>query len=1020
MGLVFGLALVAQPISSVEAQDAGNEPVDGGTPPVGDAGPEDRTSDPDAGVPDPDAGTEPEPVVVEEPPAPEPEVEVQVEPEPIPEPTQQRPADAATQITGRVVDASTGDPLIEATVIVEQGETRRRVYTDDDGNFAIEVPPGLWVVRAYADLYREARHRPIRVRVGQHASVTMRLREGEDEHLVYEVVETADTRGQAALDGRRMEATTAQDSMGAQTMQRTGSSNAARAASRVVGASLDGNTLIVRGLGDRYTNVLMNGVQLPGTDPDRNGVQLDVIPAAVIANIAVIKTFQPEIPANWAGGLMVIESQAMPERFEVRFSGQLGYNSTSTFRHTLAQPGSGWDAIGFGASSRALPSAVPSNLAITPGVLRPDGTQVLPADTAVIGRAFSNRWDYSRRLQGPTGTLQFSIGNRHELPHGRRFGYLAGVSYQRSTQVRRGPAYQVLRVSPDGKVQFNNHYQSEQTIEEALLTGFGTASFRYSSTGSIRALAMYTQHASEDTQYQSGFEGDTPDVQRWQMQYVQRSVLFTQLIGEQGGVPWWTDEPARIRYSAYFAQSRRYEPGTRQVRYARDTDLTDPLMLSRAPNSADVLSLDLHQRDFGGYVHLNARTWSRGTAELGVDTRFSDRASTFRQFHFTSTGNVPLGFLEQDVGVILDPANIQASGPMNLSEITSAQNNYVGNSRWIASYLTTDTRLTDWFRVVGGVRMESMHRAVDLESPVEGIQPVSSSTPSHVARDSIDFLPAASVIVSPNDRMNVRFSYGATVVHPQFREFAPTVYYDFSRRRNISGNASLVRTRVQNLDLRWEWLQGENGLFAVSAFYKHFDHPIERVNVAGQGSTDLKFENASGGFNVGTELEARFNFGQWDERESALDWFSFNGNVSLVYSRVQLTAEQAMTQARSSRPMFLQSPYVANLSLGFDHPGARVSLTASYNVVGPRIVEVGIVQLSDPNSPGGPTATPNVIERPFHSLDAVGGYEFDDHWRLTLTVRNLLRSYRAQSQGATYVQHYTPGTDVLVGIAFVN
>lgn len=928
-------------------------------------------------------------------------------------PAESRISQAASAILGRVVDVSTGEPIIEAEVFVQQGDVRLQTYTDVDGNFAIEVPPGLWVVSAHADFYSNARHRPLRVRIGQRVRAVLRLREANDDHLVFEVTEVADRRSEAVLNQDRMNATTAQDTIGGAQMARTGSTNAARAAARVVGASLDNGTLIVRGLGDRYTNVLMNGVFLPGMDPDRNGVQIDVIPAAVIANISIIKTFQPSLPATWAGGLAVIESQAMPERFEFRASGSLGMNTTSSFRNVNTYPGSPGDAFGFGLGSRRLPAAVPDYLVFA-GRTRPDGSTITADDDAAVGRSFSRTWDYYSRRQGPIGTFQLSLGNTHRLRHGRRFGYLAGVNYNRYTQVRRSVNNLVGYVDPTNPraVTLDATYLGSASIEDVLLTGFATASLRYSDTGDIRVLAMYTQSTTDETRVQSGYERDgDEDVQRWQLQYVRRGVLFTQAIGEQRGIPWFTDERARLRYSAYFASSDREEPNTRQVRYTREAGTGDPFTLNDSPNGSDILSLSLSQRDYGGYAHLHLPLFGESSAEVGVDTRMSQRSSEFRQFHFrTFPGSDPTLFTEP-ANDIFAPENITGSRPIRLDERTQAQNNYAGSSRWIAAFVSTDFRLASWARLVGGARMETLSREVHLFDPIFGIPQPSDSTPTRVQRNALDFLPAASLIVTPRESMNVRLAYGMTVMHPQFREFAPSIYFDFARRRNISGNPDLLRTHVHNVDLRWELAHGSSGLFAVSGFYKHFVHPIERIN-ASASSRDLKYANADGGNLMGVELEGRFNLGQFDETASWMDWFTLNANLSFIYSRVQLSEESASAQPERNRPLFMQSPYVANLSLGFDHPDSGVSLNLAYNVVGPRIVEVGFLQVG--------AATPNVVERQFHQVDLVGGYALNDHVRFTLTCRNIARQYRTLKQGYSIVERYDPGTDVYVGVSLTN
>ena len=747
---------VASP-TLVAAQDAG---VDAGSEspseptPVGegDAGVEAETDPADAGAETPaplEPVAEPEPVVSE----PEPVV--------VPDPeTPRRISDAATAIEVHVIDHATGEPLIEATVIAEANGQRVRGYTDDEGNVTLEVTPGLWTVRAFTDYYREARHRPIRVRVGQRPRATMRLREADSDALVFEVVERADRRSDAVLTQERMNSSVSQDTQSGAAMARTGATTAARGAARIVGVSLDSNTLIVRGLGDRYTNVLMNGVFLPGTDPDRNGVQLDVIPAAAIANISIIKTFQPQIPANWAGGLAVIESASPPDTFTVRLTGSLGLNTVTTGRQTLDNRGSVADVFGFGLRSRSLSSLLPSYYAAR-DVMRPDGTLVTRDEAAAFGRTLPRNWEIFRSREAPNGTLSFSIGDSIRLRQERRFGYLLGLNYNRTANVRRSERVVLIAaVDPNDPtiVQTDTTFAQDLSIEEVLVTAFGTANLRYSSSGDIRLLGMYTQNSTDETRNQIG---NTPefDVEARQIQYVQRSVSFTQLIGQQRGIPWFTDEPARVNYSAYFASSRRDEPMTRRVRYQRDVGTSTPFSLADNANGADILELALSQREYGGYVHFDLPLYDGGQASVGTDMRLASRESAFRQFHY-GPYQADQALLEQPLNSILVPENIDGSnGPIRFSETTLAQNQYVGALRWFAGFATADLRFTDWLRLAGGVRLESMHREVRLESDIFGI-PTAGVDPNNasVSRTNLDVLPGVSLIFSPTDSMNVRAS----------------------------------------------------------------------------------------------------------------------------------------------------------------------------------------------------------------------------------------------------------------------
>src|SRR5262245_332687 len=96
--------------------------------------------------PQPQPDPEPQPQPVPEPQA-EPQPQPQPEPQPQPPPTTSSDKGA---IAGQVVDKNTGEPLIEAQVTVLG--PNRKVLTDIDGNYRVELPPGVYELRVWAEL----------------------------------------------------------------------------------------------------------------------------------------------------------------------------------------------------------------------------------------------------------------------------------------------------------------------------------------------------------------------------------------------------------------------------------------------------------------------------------------------------------------------------------------------------------------------------------------------------------------------------------------------------------------------------------------------------------------------------------------------------------------------------------------------------------------------------------------------------------------------------------------------------
>jgi outer membrane receptor protein involved in Fe transport len=184
--------------------------------------------------------------------------------------------------------------------------------------------------------------------------------------------------------------------------------------------------------------------------------------------------------------------------------------------------------------------------------------------------------------------------------------------------------------------------------------------------------------------------------------------------------------------------------------------------------------------------------------------------------------------------------------------------------------------------------------------------------------------------------------------------------------------------------VRWELFPTPTEVFAVSGFYKQFSAPIETVVLDQNGN--LSFENIDGAQNYGVELEARLSLGLLSP---ALDQFNALANLALINSSVQLSDEQRRLATESERPLAGQSPYVANLALGYDSEGTGFSAYVYYNVFGRRIQDVGRLGL------------PDVYEEPFQALDATVFWKTPVGLTLGASASNLLFQPVLVTQGGS-------------------
>ena len=150
------------------------------------------------------------------------------------------------------------------------------------------------------------------------------------------------------------------DAVSSEEMSRAPDSSAGDAVKRVVATTLvEGRYAAVRGLGGRYTTMLLNRVNLPSPDPDVVSFPIDLLPASLMSNLSVAKTHTAEMPANFGGGALLLETNVFPAKLEAKAKLGLGFQSSSTFRSMNTYGGGKTDFLGFDDGSRSLPGVLP-------------------------------------------------------------------------------------------------------------------------------------------------------------------------------------------------------------------------------------------------------------------------------------------------------------------------------------------------------------------------------------------------------------------------------------------------------------------------------------------------------------------------------------------------------------------------------------------------------------------------------------------------------------------------------------
>ena len=707
-------------------------------------------------------------------------------------------ADKETGVQGQVVSRRPKKVLPDAPVLAK-GETDGRLrstITDERGRYRLYLPPGKYTLRSYYDLYHGARWDNVQVKRGKFSRINFILdpiTEKDAGVEEQEVVYLADTSSEEAQLNIRKEAIGVQDAISSEEIKRAGDSTAKGAVARVVGVTVDdGGRVIIRGLADRYNQILLNGVPVPGVDPDVPGVKLDIFPAEIVSNLAVVKTPRPDLPGNFAGGLLMIETSSYPREQMVKVGVSVGANSMSTFRQMPTYQGGKIDWLGFDDGARAAaPTLGPERLDTGRA-----GTRYRTQDQVdQVGRGFSSVWTPNSRLAIPKLGLKVSAGNSGKLgkKEALRGGYLVSLLYEYEEAIKTGFNKRYTYDASGAADTLLKDFDYKKGEQEVLWGTFASGFLELNPDNFLNLTTMYSRTAEDETILQLGGEqnDDFIPLSKNSYNFIGRSIFFNQLTGDHRNLK---KSKARFRWNAVVSTGRRDEPDRRQVRQQVE---------SQTITGASRFFADLKQITVGGKTSVRFPLYtafdSTAYASIGIDAGYTDREFNARRFVQQGRGGATL---VGDPGVVFGPEGMGTVS--SIQEITRAEDSYLANNLLVGGYAQLETPMAPWLKFLGLLRFEAFRQQVESNSPFSN-----EPTPAEgTDRTDLDPMPSATFAFQINDEMFVKLGYGMTVIRPAIRELAPFAYLDFLRGWLITGNPGLQRTQVQNGEARYEFYFG--------------------------------------------------------------------------------------------------------------------------------------------------------------------------------------------------------------------
>jgi outer membrane receptor protein involved in Fe transport len=892
-------------------------------------------------------------------------------------------------ISGTVFDASTGRPIPLVTVEVD-GMTGPGLSTDTEGRFTIPIAPGTYKLRFTNANYSEASVDEVVVTAGEvaEASTVMQQKGAVTTVEVTETLSAVSSTAESILTERKLSASVS-DSISKEDLRATPAFDAAAALEKVTGVAIvDGGYVYVRGLGERYSSTMLNNAMLPTTEPERRVVPLDMFPASLIDNIKVIKTYSPDLPGEFSGGLVQMQTIEFPTQKVFTASVSYGVNTLSSFNRFNSFSGGSRDWLGFDDGTRSLPSIIPEDPLLFVGNYTEQQFQE-------FGRSFPvNYSEKPIENARPFQTYAFSGGNTIG-----RVGMVGAFTF--SNQPQRYPELRrFTRNFGQGAIIFSDYPQFNVDNENARMGGVFNVSVRMNAANKIVFRNTLTHDADKEMRIYTGLNGSNDtEIENTRLRWIQRTLFSTGVAGDHAVAKLGNSV---FRWQFTYSDSRRDEPDLRETIRARDPGSNDAFVYANVPEGGIRFFSKL-----GDKIYEPQADWSApffkgkvsGLWKAGFRGTVRRRDFNARRFRFFPVRAVTIDFTAP-TNEVLSTENIRPDGWV-VREITRGTDQYTAEMDILGGFGMVDLAIGPKWRFVGGIRFEDAQINVTTINPL-----VPGNLPTTAVLNNRDPLPAVNAIYALSSRQNIRFGYGRTVNRPDFRELSPFEFTNVVGGYTTLGNPNLRRATIDNYDARWEWFLGGNQVIAASYFLKQFKDPIEQIFQPTASELRQSFANVFAAKNQGVELEFRRNLGFI---RSGMRDFAMQANFTFVDSDVEIPdLPEFLLLTSRNRPLVGQSRFVWNLIGEWAKPQWRSNARVFLNSVSRRITDVGTFELPDAYQ-----------ERVFF-LDALYQVSLDEkgRWSLRFSGENLTNNLYRYTQQDILIRQFQIGRNFTVGMSY--
>lgn len=642
------------------------------------------------------------------------------------------------------------------------------------------------------------------------------------------------------------------------------------------------------------------------------------------------------MPAEFAGGQIVINTKGIPSENFQSISLGMGVNTIATFQNKKYYEGGALDFMGVD-RSRAMPGSMPD-------IATFKGLSI--ADRVSYAKSFQPKnWSLADKDAAPNVSLQYILGRNFQRKEKDFLGMIFSVTYNKSQTRNFGDR---VFFAPEYENAPQRIFTEETFSSQSLLGAIANFAVKFNNNHNLSLKNIFSINSDDRVATREGQDDAINEKDRFTKSYALwftgNRILSTQLIGEH----YFPSSKIKFNWVGSFSNIRRDVPALRRMVF--DSVAGSPAYLAKLfdPNPVDndnTAGLSFYSvtkekvYNIKGDVSRTFKFFKSIQSNFKAGFNYQTRERFFNP-RMLAISNYNVNTFDQSLLSLTPDVIFQKTNMGNLrggktgfalKDITEIRDIYNASTELIAGYVMADQRLGKKLRLIYGVRMEDFTQKLNAE--------FNQFTPVRINTRKVDWLPSMNLVYSLNTKQNLRLCYSTTLNRPEFRELAPFLFRDYTIRYSVFGDTSLRRASIQNYDIRYEFFPGKAQLISVSGFYKNFTDPIELISATNQDRT-LTYKNTPGAELLGMEFEVRTLIGGLLQMPTKSFWnkLTFFGNFTWLQSKVRLNVSDVNNiYYNSTRVMQGQSPYVINSGLTYQDDDKNISSTLSVNRYGQRI-----------------------------------------------------------------------------------